>query len=77
MEEKTRKSTDAQIRASLKYKKEKCSRIPLDVSKQYHLYLKEITKEAGTSVNTFIKEAIAEKIERDGLRQFEEMSSPD
>ena len=59
-----KKSTDAQIRASIKWQKENYSRIPLDVSKEYHEQLKEVANNCGMSLNGFIKQAIAEKLER-------------
>lgn len=57
-------ASQAQIRATAKYKKEHYSRIPLEVTKEYHEKLKEIAKSEGVSVNGFIKEAIDEKIDR-------------
>lgn len=65
MEEKVLKTTEAQRRASVKWKKENYSRIPLDVPKAYHEELKEIAKARGMTLGGFIKEAIAEKIERE------------
>jgi len=58
-------STKAHIKASVKWRKENYSRIPLDVPKAEHERLKAIAEAAGTTLNGFIKQAIAEKIERD------------
>ena len=65
--EKHLKTTEAQRRASVKWQKENYSRIPLDVPKAYHEELKAIAKAQGVTLGAFIKAAIAEKIERDGL----------
>lgn len=54
-------SSKAQINATARYKAKNYSRIPLDVKKEYHEYLKGIAQEHGMSVNGFIKEAIDEK----------------
>lgn len=57
-------STDAQKRASIKWQKNNYSRIPLDVPKEHHEYLKGVAKSQGLSLNGFIKQAIDEKCER-------------
>ena len=57
-------STEAQKKASIKWQKENYSRIPLDVSKEYHEELKRIAKSQGVTLGSFIKQAIAEKIAR-------------
>ena len=54
-------SSKAQINATARYKAKAYSRIPLDVKKEYHEYLKGVAQEHGMSVNGFIKEAIDEK----------------
>ena len=48
-----------------KYQKEKLKRIPLDVKKEEYDRIATAAKEGGQSVNGFIKQAIAEKIERE------------
>lgn len=63
--EKHLKTTEAQRRAAVKWKKENYSRIPLDVPKAEHERLKGIAKAAGMTLGGYIKQAIAEKIERD------------
>ena len=55
--------TAAQARATAKYKKANYSRIPLDVPKEYHEYLKARAKQDGQSVNAWIKQAIDERAE--------------
>ena len=57
-------STEAQKKASIKWQKENYSRIPLDVPKEYHEHLKEVAKSQGMTLGGFIKQAIAEKLER-------------
>ena len=53
---------------NLKYAKEKKRRIPLDVKKSfYEAVLSRIPEVADIGINTFIKAAIIEKIQRDGL----------
>lgn len=53
---------------NLKYAKEHKRRIPLDVQKVYYEnVLSRIPEVAGIPINTFIKAAITEKIQRDGL----------
>lgn len=56
-------ASKAQIKASAKYRDKTYSRIPLDVRKEYHEYVKIKAKEFGMSVNGFIKQAIDEKCE--------------
>lgn len=60
------KTTEAQRKASIKWQKENYSRIPLDVPKEYHEQLKAIAKKNGMTLGGYIKQAIAEKIEREG-----------
>ena len=57
-------ASKAQLRATTKYKEKNYSRIPLDVQKEYHEYIKGIAKAHNKSVNGLIKEAIEEKLER-------------
>ena len=50
----------------IKYQKEKLKRIPLNVQLDYYNnVLKPAAEKSGLPVNTFIKQAIQEKIERD------------
>lgn len=58
-------STESQKKASIKWQKENYSRIPLDVPKEYHEYLKAIAKANNMTLGGYIKQAIAEKIERE------------
>lgn len=58
-------STEAHKRASIKWQKENYSRIPLDVPTEYHEHLKAVAKAHGMTLGGFIKQAIAEKLERE------------
>lgn len=61
-------STEAHKKASIKWKAKALKRVPLDVRKEYYdNVLSLIPDLSGTPVNTFIKTAITEKIQRDGL----------
>lgn len=51
---------------SLKYAKEKLKRVPLDMQKADYEQLTKVAAAVGLSVNGYIKQAIAEKIEREG-----------
>lgn len=54
---------------SYKYREKAIKRIPLDVQIEYYENtLKPAVEKSGTPVNTFIKQAIQEKIERDRLQ---------
>ena len=55
MEDKKLKTTEAQRKASIKWQKENYSRIPLDVPKEYHVYLKERAKRDGKTLGAWIK----------------------
>lgn len=58
--------TPANNKAQYKYNEKNIKRIPLDVQKTYYdEILKPAADAAGIGVNTFIKEAIAEKLERE------------
>lgn len=60
------KTSEAQKKATIKYAKQNLKRIPFDVQKDYYdNVLKPAADSAGIGVNTYIKNAIAEKIERD------------
>lgn len=61
MSENQLKTSEARRKANMKWQKENYSRIPLDVPKEYHTYLKGVAAAAGMSLNGFIKEAIEEK----------------
>ena len=67
MDNREYKTTEAQRKASVKWQKNNYSRIPLDVSPEYHQKLKEIAKSHNMALGGYIKEAIAEKIEREGI----------
>lgn len=53
--------------ASVKYKAEKIKRVPLDVQTAFYDEIKAAADRAGESVNGYIKEAIRQRMERDGL----------
>lgn len=58
--------TEAANRAQYKYNEKNIKRVPLDVQKEYYeTVLKPAADLCGVGVNTYIKQAIAEKIERD------------
>lgn len=60
------KTSEAQKRATIKYARENLKRVPFDVQKEYYdSVLKPHADSMGMTVNGFIKQAIAEKIERD------------
>ncbi len=67
-DQKQLKTTPAQRAASVKWQKENYSRIPLDVPRAYHEELKRIAQAKGVTLGAFIKTAIAEKLERDGIK---------
>lgn len=47
------------------YKKEKLKRVPLDLTLDFYNLVKSTAEDNKVSVNGYIKQAIAEKIERD------------
>lgn len=68
--------TEAQKRAVYKYKAENIKRVPLDVQKDEYAALKAAADSAGIGVNAYIKEAIREKMSRDGAAN-EKAGTPD
>jgi hypothetical protein len=58
-------ASKSQIKATIKYAKEKLKRIPLDVKKEEYERYKAFAESKGMSVRGFIISAIEEKIERD------------
>lgn len=58
--------TDAQRQATAKYKEKNIKRIPLDVQKEKYEEIKAAADAVGEKVNTYIKKAIDERMERDG-----------
>lgn len=59
--------TEAQKKANIKYRKENVKRIPLDVQKEKYEEIATAAKQVGESVNGYIKNAIDERMERDGF----------
>lgn len=55
--------SEAQVKATLKYKAKAYKRIPLDVRLEEYEALKEYTKRTGESINGFIRRIIRENIE--------------
>lgn len=64
-EGKSKYYSDAQRRATAKYKEKAYKRVPFDVPNAfYNDMIKPAVDQAGTSLNKFLKEAVTEKIER-------------
>lgn len=60
--------SEKKLAYNLQYAKDHKKRIPLDVRKEYYDNVLSLLPEvAGVGINTFIKAAITEKIQRDGL----------
>lgn len=65
--------TEAHRRADAKYRAEKVHRVPLDLKKRDFAALSAVAQSAAEgNVNSFIRAAIEEKIDRDGLRNIAE-----
>lgn len=60
-------TSKAQIRATNKYAKTHYKRIPLNLNLDYFNQMKAFLDSEGIPVNTYIKEAIGEKLDRDGF----------
>ena len=54
--------SEAQKKATLKYRENAYKRVPFDVPKDFYERLKEVAQQQGKSINGFIKEAVEEKI---------------
>jgi predicted HicB family RNase H-like nuclease len=57
--------TESQKQATVKYKEKNIKRIPLDVQKEKYEEIKAAADAAGEKVNTYIKKAIDERMERE------------
>ena len=57
-------TSEAQVRATLKYKAKAYKRIPLDMKIEEYEALKEYTDNTGESINGFIRRIIKENIDR-------------
>ncbi|MCI8550281.1 MAG: hypothetical protein HFI68_06810 [Lachnospiraceae bacterium] len=57
-------TSEAQVRATLKYKAKAYKRIPLDIKIEEYEALKEYTRNTGESVNGFIRRIIKENIKK-------------
>ena len=53
--------------AAKKYKSEKIKRVPLDMQKDDYDILKAAADQKGEKVNEFIKKAIRERLDREGM----------
>lgn len=60
--------SEAQKKATAKYKEKNLKRIPLDVQKETYEKIKAASEKAGESVNGYIKKAIDERMERDNKK---------
>lgn len=64
-EKKSKYYSQAQKRATAKYKAENYKRVPFDVSKEfYEGSIKPAIKQYGKTMNKFLKDAVSEKIDR-------------
>ena len=61
--------SEKQKQSAYKYKAKNIKRVPLDMQKSDYETLVFISTKSGKSVNGYIKEAIAEKIEREGAHK--------
>ena len=59
-------ASESQTKASLKYAKKHLKRVPLDMQLSDYERLKDAATRAVQTVNGYIKQAIAEKMEREG-----------
>lgn len=57
-------TSEAQMRATLKYKSKSYKRIPLDMKIEEYEALKEYTDNNGESINGFIRRIIKENIKK-------------
>ena len=57
-------TSEAQVRATLKYKAKAYKRIPLDMKIEEYEALKEYTDNIGESINGFIRRIIKENIKK-------------
>lgn len=58
-------ASESQIKATMKYAKEKLKRIPLDMKKEEYEEYKKFAESKGMSVRGFIVDAMREKKQRD------------
>lgn len=56
---------ESTYKASVKYRAAKIKRVPLDMQLSEYEELKQASAAAGVPVNTYIKQAIREKMQRD------------
>ena len=58
-------ASEAQKKATIKYAKSHLKRVPLDLKLEDYDNLKSVAEQAGQTMNGYIKQAIAEKMERE------------
>lgn len=61
-------TSEAHKRATIKYAAKTYKRVPLDLRHEDYAQLQKVAAAAGSSVNGYIKAAIAEKMARDGVQ---------
>lgn len=58
-------ASESQIKATIKYAKEKLKRVPLDLKKEEYEKYKSFSESKGMSMRGFIISAMEEKMKRD------------
>lgn len=61
-------TSESQKRATIKYARSHLKRVPLDLKQDYYDQVKAFLIEKGVPVNTYIKTALSEKLDRDGFQ---------
>lgn len=64
-------------KASKAYKEKKIKRVPLDMQISEYEHLKAVADSCGEKVNEYIKKAIRQRMEREGMRQVAAGSTED
>lgn len=59
--------SEAQNKASQKYKKANWKRVPFDVPNEFYDLIKQAAEQSGEKVNSYIKKAIEQRMEREGV----------
>lgn len=57
--------TESSYKANVKYKEKNIKRVPLDVQREEYEMIKAAAEAAGEKVNSYIKKAIRERMERE------------
>ena len=66
-----KKDLSKKTKYNLQYAKEKIKRVPLDMRLSDYDALKEAAAAAGEGVNTYIKKAVAQRMEREAASEKE------